>query len=132
MKDQQGVERINCDEGDCLCVEYVRPTKGTDNKCDYCGHLPVKHRLKNPPPKKIEPARTEPNGKEEESEDSEEFEKPEEDDTVYTPANVPKPKTSAAAPQVAHRSEPAKKKSILDDIKNPKQFIKDKRKKKKD
>jgi len=130
MKDQQGNDRGGCEE-DCLCVEYVKP-KSADSKCDYCGHLPTKHKLLNPPkqPNKPEVPVVKPKEEEEEEEEEEEFVS-KEDGTIYTPSSIPKKSSTVTTPAVAPSSKLVKKKSFLDELKNPAQFIKDKRKKKK-
>jgi len=127
MKDQQGFERGPCEE-DCLCVEYVKPKNG-DVKCDYCGHNPTKHKMQN----KLKQETSTVIEKKEEI-----FQQPEvasnnkqKEDIVFTPSSVPKKVSVSVTPAVAISSKPVKKKGLLEELKNPKQFIKEKRKQKK-
>eukprot|EP01116_Phalansterium_solitarium_P018187 TRINITY_DN4725_c0_g1_i1.p1 TRINITY_DN4725_c0_g1~~TRINITY_DN4725_c0_g1_i1.p1 ORF type:complete len:129 (+),score=2.31 TRINITY_DN4725_c0_g1_i1:107-493(+) len=41
-RDAQGVERGGCQEPGCTCVDYVKPS--ASHKCDYCEHPPTVHK----------------------------------------------------------------------------------------
>jgi len=128
MKDIQGNSRGPCSE-DCMCVEYVVQKNG-DSKCDYCGHLPTHHKLLNSPAP-VQPVKQAPSVKEKEKEEPIVEEK-KQDQTVYTPPSAPKNNTTPLSPAVAPSGKEApKKKTLLQELKNPGQFIKDKRKQKK-
>eukprot|EP01118_Nematostelium_gracile_P000624 TRINITY_DN10677_c0_g1_i2.p1 TRINITY_DN10677_c0_g1~~TRINITY_DN10677_c0_g1_i2.p1 ORF type:complete len:132 (-),score=49.29 TRINITY_DN10677_c0_g1_i2:73-468(-) len=130
MKDSQGTERGECEE-DCLCVEYVKP-KNDELKCNYCGHYPAKHKAKNVPVQKKEekPKEELVSTPVQQKEEKTQIEKKEEQ-IVYTPSEVPKKKAPESTPAFAPASKPIKKKGLFEDLKNPAQFIKDKRKQKK-
>ncbi|PRP82074.1 hypothetical protein PROFUN_03764 [Planoprotostelium fungivorum] len=140
MRDLDGVERGPCETPGCICVDFVRPLKDAFGKCDYCTHhasqhraAPVKantssqHVVSPQPAVKDAPVKANNSNSSSGGNGASYSDNASNKKSVYTSVNAP----NNAYVQTAARAQ-GPKKTILDDLKNPKIFFRDLTKKKKE